>query len=1002
MQFDNVDEAWNLAPGNTQPIVPPVTRTTGQAIPATQQIPLPISQWVRSPVDPFDFAAEESNKLLADIFAGAPTVQNVLTGTPVNQKQIAGRVATIDSEYAAIFADNTQTQSLFNTPSREDLVPEVDRFYASIFNDKDRFPDQGAEQTRLQTYIDNIVRQVDEEVSLTVSTEQSVAGIVDDIVDDPELVAARQETARLRSILEQDDARLQAFADRADARKREAFANVEQITNEIEDATAASMSEVAGKLSPLRTPPTEVVAVTPKLPGFVPKGLLTEAEENLASTLSAAIAQVPAPLQPLFDAINTLDSPTLHESVLALDEVKSQLDANLTAIQDFADSMAWVTLEATVRDAATLGEDAVVDAVVRLVNSLSTEPETLLDEVLSGIAKEYSTIDLPEGQRIPFIQSIIDRMVAAGANTIEVIEGVKESIYNLSAVVNTYERRMLELLEKAKQTALLDPTPQGFARLVAMENQLGTFAELTQSSVEEYFRKSYRYFNPMNPDAPVLPPSFITPSGRIDPTEWIRQQIGTEGLIPVKPKKVVTPPETPGIAEFNLSQHRDLFAKIKKTTAKSGSTFLPVTSSTPGSAQEARETIAEAISTRLRQAEDYFNSPFGGRTRATRMLKDAAGYLGVKRYSTLNYHQLTELLTGLRDRLNPVSNIVDITDANVTSSLREQAEAVVAHARNNQIVPTQQAMLQNIASELTGSQMPVEQAALEVYSRAALWLNTTAADTTVAKIDEALRAFGLKVPTKFTKQNKLEALQAALQQFTTPDSTTLYIPSKVGMNLDEVLQAQGELVAYSDYELAKLAAEGHMTLRGARYPTEVGVIAIDNSSGTARQVTPNKFAVEPTAQALVFKNTPSELTAAQARYAAYRVAISSFSDVTKTAKNFAAQVALDATPEIEEVAIKAYTQAYNEAKATIDDMLSAYTANERALADADARLRKALTTPDRGNGAPLAQVQLLMERWKTAVDAGRLEDADAIRRQIADIQAESGFNSTSTNVFKDC
>ena len=43
-----------------------------------------------------------------------------------------------------------------------------------------------------------------------------------------------------------------------------------------------------------------------------------------------------------------------------------------------------------------------------------------------------------------------------------------------------------------------------------------------------------------------------------------------------------------------------------------------------------------------------------------------------------------------------------------------------------------------------------------------------------------------------------------------------------------------------------------------------------------------------------------------------------------------------------------------------------------------------------------------MERWKTAVDAGRLEDADAIRRQIADIQAESGFNSTSTNVFKDC
>ena len=83
-------------------------------------------------------------------------------------------------------------------------------------------------------------------------------------------------------------------------------------------------------------------------------------------------------------------------------------------------------------------------------------------------------------------------------------------------------------------------------------------------------------------------------------------------------------------------------------------------------------------------------------------------------------------------------------------------------------------------------------------------------------------------------------------------------------------------------------------------------------------------------------------------------------------------------------------------------MLSAYAANERALADADARLRKALTTPDRGNGAPLAQVQLLMERWKTAVDAGRLEDADAIRRQIADIQAESGFNSTSTNVFKDC
>lgn len=671
-------------------------------------------------------------------------------------------------------------------------------------------------------------------------------------------------------------------------------------------------------------------------------------------------------------------------------------------LQEFAESAGWQAIQDAIRNAATQGEQAVVDAVTRLLASLPPQPETLIGEILATIANDYNRIDLPEGQRIDYIKEIVDRMYNAGFNTTRIIDEVKQQIDNLSAVANVYERMMTELLEKAKQAALSEPTQQGFARLIAMENQLGTFAELNQSAVEDYFRRAYRYFNPTNPDAPALPPSFITPSGRVDPTEWIRQQLGTEGLVPVKPKKVVTPPEVPGVAEFNLKQHRDLFAKIKSKAGKTGSTFLPVTSSTPGSAQEARETIAEAITIRLKQAEDYFNSPFGGRTRATRMLKDAAGYLGVKRYSTLNYHQLTELLTELRDRLSPVSNIIDVTDANVTSSLREQAEAVVEHTKSNQIVPTQQAMLQNIASELTGSQMSVEQAALEVYSRATLWLNTTTKDTTVAKIDEALRAFGLKVPTKFTKQNKLEALQAALRQFQMPDSNTLYVPSKVGMNLADVLEAQGELVAYSDYELAKLAAEGHMTLTGARFPTEVGVIAIDNSSGVARQVTPNKFIVEPSSQIIAFKNTPSELTAAQARYAAYRAAIGSFSDVTRTAKNFAAQIALDATPEIEEAAIRAYTQTYNEAKATIDDMLSAYSANERALTEADTRLRKALTTPDRGSGEPLAQVQLLMERWNAAVRAGRLEEADGIRRQIADIQAESGFNSTSTNVFKDC
>ena len=956
-------------------------------------------------------AAEEARKVVNqrnELFNFIPTPQRKYT-----QLEVDKAIALRDEIYSATaFANSTDeiplgtysTETVVqwsNTTPVAQLTSAVDSSLDEAFDSADlpSVEDLPVE-VRVRDFVDEQVRVLTAE-EVVAQADAQINSVIDEILaDDPELVQARKDTELVQSFI-------------GDVLPEQEVKLVKPVT--VEEATAQ-----------------------PTLPGFVPKGLLTGKEldgavelqkfyesifQDADAELSSFYDEIFAPLQiqenstvrSSADSLATV-ADDISEAIEVLDSLppSTTLD-KLIELVDEDTSVARLirsTQEVLARADAAIREQEIRIIEDQKARNLATPTESSLllpsKPEPAGVLEGTTPVGLlPEGtdNLVSSAEAILGTFYDNINNAKQVLQSAKEKIQPILDTVKKLEQALTSLLIQTKESALLNPTVTNMTKIVTMEHQLGTFGVLSNQSIGDYLDELYENYNIIDflLDGGVVPPEFLTKEGFIKPSQYV-QNMELFRQLPPQYSKYTPELVVPPLPTMSVDELRNVAANVvnRARNPRVGRVVKHLDGLEMWDESIAKSRVAEYIRDVVNKAQINFDGYFT-RKQALEQLREAARWLGFKNVQYHDYHSLKQAMTKLADELYTPITTVDITEGVRASGTRDAAR-IIANPTSPKIVPVTHAKVKTVANRLdVPTDLSIEQTSIEVSSLLREYSNMTPKDWTVDTLRKTLAAFDVPTTTKMRKPELLELMSTTLDNFATSnpglapqDTSILYIPSKVGDNLAGLLADQGDLVAYSDEALAVLAARGHMSVDQAA-TREAVVIAIDGNKAKFKQLTSNKFSVD-IRSAVTTSVIPVEEfdNPVRARYAAYIVAMQSFSDVGKTAKNFASQVLLDVGSFIERNTAQVYSQAVRQAKEQFDTIMKTLEEQDRAAATTKNKLLSAMAAPDRGNGAELASIRDLVRRLDAAIEAGDTQAANILSVELEDLRTSTGYNDLSS------